>query len=252
MPTSRVARPDGSWGTVFHSVNTGKPGLIAVLRNGQRFVDESVPYHYFVQRMLSACEGLHPPGCYLICDQGSFSRYGLGYAKPLLPLRGLLGTQYLYRGDTVEDLARQIDVPEEALRATIEAYNAAALDGKDPQFGKGLHRFGRYMGDSTHPVGINVAPLRKGPFYAVWAQPGDIGSFAGVRTDSHARVVRKNGSVVEGLFAVGNDMASAFRGHYPGGGSMLGPAMTFGYAAGRALVDGDRSAVMSESSLDPA
>lgn len=38
---------------------------------------------------------------------------------------------------------------------------------------------------------------------------------------------------VEGLYAVGTDMASIMAGHYPSGGINLGPAMTFGYIAGR-------------------
>lgn len=241
MPTSKVARPDGAWGLVFHSVNTGKPGVIAVLRDGKRFVDESVPYHYFVQRMVAACGNTQPPGAFLICDQASFSRYGLGYAKPMLPQGRLLKTRYLYKAASVEDLAGQIGVTPAALAQTVRDYNAHAAQGQDPQFGKGSHRFGHYLGDAGHPLHPNLAPLLKAPFYAVWMQPGDIGSFAGVRTDERAQVLRPDGTAVPGLFAVGNDMASVFRGHYPGGGSMLGPGMTFGFVAAHALAAGPKN-----------
>lgn len=235
MPTSKVARPDGTWGLVFHSVNVGKPGVIAVLRDGKRFVDESVPYHYFVKSMVAACGDMQPPGAFVICDQASFRRYGLGYAKPLLPQGRLLKTRYLYKAASIEALAQQIGVEPGALAQTVKDYNVHAAQGQDPQFGKGTHRFGNYLGDASHPLSPNVAPLLQAPFYAVWMQPGDIGSFAGIRTNAQAQAMRPDGMVIPGLFAVGNDMASVFRGHYPGGGSMLGPGMTFGFVAGRTL-----------------
>jgi len=33
------------------------------------------------------------------------------------------------------------------------------------------------------------------------------------------------------LYACGNDMASVFRGYYPGGGATLGPGLVFAYRA---------------------
>ncbi|MOA33372.1 3-oxosteroid 1-dehydrogenase [compost metagenome] len=65
--------------------------------------------------------------------------------------------------------------------------------------------------------------------------PGSLGTFAGLRTDAMARVLDDDGQAIGGLFAVGNDMASVMDGHYPSGGITLGPGMTFGYLAGRAL-----------------
>lgn len=76
-----------------------------------------------------------------------------------------------------------------------------------------------------------------GPFYAVRIVPGEIGTFAGLATDEHARVLDKTGAPVPGLYAVGNDQASVFGGVYPGPGSTLGPAITFGYVAGRQISD---------------
>ena len=74
--------------------------------------------------------------------------------------------------------------------------------------------------------------------------PGSLGTFAGLRTDAAARVLGRDGAPIPGLFAVGNDMSSIMGGNYPSGGITLGPAMTFGYVAGRVLaglpVDGRR------------
>jgi succinate dehydrogenase/fumarate reductase flavoprotein subunit len=71
------------------------------------------------------------------------------------------------------------------------------------------------------------------PLYAVRIVPGSLGTFAGLKTDEHARVLDSRGAPIGGLYAAGNDMNSIMGGHYPGGGITLGPAMTFGWIAAR-------------------
>jgi succinate dehydrogenase/fumarate reductase flavoprotein subunit len=63
--------------------------------------------------------------------------------------------------------------------------------------------------------------------------PGSFGTFAGLKTDASARVPDADEVPIPGLYAAGTDMASVMGGHYPAGGINLGPAMTFGYIAGR-------------------
>jgi succinate dehydrogenase/fumarate reductase flavoprotein subunit len=63
--------------------------------------------------------------------------------------------------------------------------------------------------------------------------PGSFGTFAGLKTDGLARVLGRDNRPIAGLYAVGGDMASIMGGFYPSGGIALGPAMTFGYIAGR-------------------
>ena len=58
-----------------------------------------------------------------------------------------------------------------------------------------------------------------------------IGASAGIVTDTHARVLAGDGAPVEGLYAIGNDMASVMGGTYPGPGITIGPALTFAYVA---------------------
>ena len=62
---------------------------------------------------------------------------------------------------------------------------------------------------------------------------GDLGTYAGIKTDENARALDANGQPIAGLYAAGNDMASIMGGNYPGAGITLGPALTFGYIAGR-------------------
>lgn len=78
-----------------------------------------------------------------------------------------------------------------------------------------------------------MAPIERGPFYAVKVLPGSFGTFAELKTDASARVLDADEVPIPGLYAAGTDMASVMGGHYPAGGINLGPAMTFGYIAGR-------------------
>jgi succinate dehydrogenase/fumarate reductase flavoprotein subunit len=65
--------------------------------------------------------------------------------------------------------------------------------------------------------------------------PGCVGTVAGLATDERARVLGGDDRPIPGLSAVGNDEASVMGGHYPAGGVTIGPAVTFGYIADRAL-----------------
>ena len=62
---------------------------------------------------------------------------------------------------------------------------------------------------------------------------GDLGTFAGLKTNANAEVLDEAGKPLGGLYSVGNDAASIMGGNYPGGGITLGPALTFGYIAAR-------------------
>jgi predicted oxidoreductase len=48
---------------------------------------------------------------------------------------------------------------------------------------------------------------------------GDLGTYAGIRTDANARALDADGQVIAGLYAAGDDMASSVGGNYPGAGS---------------------------------
>jgi 3-oxosteroid 1-dehydrogenase len=75
--------------------------------------------------------------------------------------------------------------------------------------------------------------VEKGPFYAVTVVPGNVGTFGGVVTDSYARVLREDGSVIAGLYATGTTTAAVMGRTYPGAGCSIGPAFTWGYVAAK-------------------
>jgi succinate dehydrogenase/fumarate reductase flavoprotein subunit len=77
------------------------------------------------------------------------------------------------------------------------------------------------------------------PFYAVKVVVGDLGTYAGIATNGNAQVLDENKRPIPGLYAAGNDALSIMGGNYPGPGITLGPAMTFGWIAGRHLAQAD-------------
>lgn len=240
-PVSVLHRPDGSEERFPHLVtDRAKPGVIAVNRDGQRFVNESDSYHCFVEAML-ANGGANAP-CWLICDGEALNRYGLGLARPRpVDNRALIEAGYLLRADSLGELARLTGIDEAALHNTVASYNADAEQGVDRAFGKGSSAYNRYMGDPLHQPNPCLRPLTRAPYYAVRVLTGDLGSARGLVTNAQANVLDRHGTAIPGLYAAGNEMNSIMDGTYPGPGITLGPGLTFGYLAAsdiaRRLVD---------------
>lgn len=238
VPISRPPRGDGTLGTFPHFVDRSKPGVIAVTRSGRRFVNEAQSYHDFCQAMVKRCrdEGgeIAEIAAWFVADHKTFRRYGLGYAKPTpVPYKKLIKSGYLIQGKTIDDLAHQIGADPVQMAKTVQEFNKHALHGEDPEFGKGSTSYNRSLGDPNHKPNPCVAPVAKGPFYAVRLYVGDLGTFAGLKTNEYAQVLNEDCSPIKGLYSAGNDAASIMGGNYPGGGITLGPALTFGYIAAR-------------------
>jgi succinate dehydrogenase/fumarate reductase flavoprotein subunit len=239
-PVSLVPRRSGEPGVFPHFMDRQKPGRIAVTRAGKRFTNEADSYHDFVQAMVRACEEQDEVCAFLIADYHSLRRYGMGAARPRpVPYGHLLRSGYLVRGNTIAELAERAGIDADQLTRTVEAFNSAARRGEDPMFGRGRNAYNLYFGDPEQKPNPCVGPIERSPFFALKLVPGDLGTFAGLQTDEKARVVDRAGRPIAGLYAAGNDLASIFAGDYPGGGSTLGPGMTFGYIAGRDLAESD-------------
>ena len=240
-PVSVTRRSDGSQGVFPHLfLDRAKPGLIAVNSAAKRFVNEASSYHDFVEGMYQSHRTVPTLPAYLICEADFVRKYGLGAVHPgTTDLAPHARNGYLVTGSSIEDLATRLQLDPAALGATIDRYNAHARTGKDTDFGKGDTELNRFNGDPAQRPNPCIAEIRKGPFVALQVWPAEIGTSAGLQTDAHGRVLDSQGQPVQGLYACGNDMASVMQGTYPGPGTTLGPALTFGYrvamhAAGRA------------------
>lgn len=239
-PVSLV--PDGRGGIKRfpHLIERAKPGFIAVDRGGRRFVNEADSYHDFMQALFDRTPKGEVPHAWLICDHRAQRRFGLGWSKPFpFPLRPYLRNGYLRRGRTVTALAEACDLPAGALERTIRDFNRHAETGADPEFGRGASAYNRVQGASWNKPNASLGPLETAPFYAVRIVPGSLGTFAGLKTTPAGQAIDDAGTPIQGLYVIGNDMASIMGGHYPSGGITLGPGMTFGFVVGRVLAGQD-------------
>jgi succinate dehydrogenase/fumarate reductase flavoprotein subunit len=233
MPSSVMQDGDGEPLVFPHiMLDRAKPGLLAVDRTGRRFVNEANSYHDFVDAMVHANRATASVPAYLICDRSFVRDYGIGLVHPgARNLDRFVRAGYLVEGDTVEDLARKIGVAADALADTVARYNRYAESGTDEEFGRGTTRLNRFNGDAANTPNPCLRPIGPGPYYAVTVWPSDLASAAGLRTDANGRVLTASGTRLRGLYAVGTDAASIFRGTYPGPGTMIGPALVFGWRA---------------------
>ena len=241
MPVSKVPYGDGKFGVFPHLLDRYKPGVIGVMADGQRFCNESNSYHDVGVDMIAAAQkhGTGPDTVmWLVCDKTTLGKYGLGFVKPApMPIGRFLRNGYLTEGKTLADLAKACGIDAAGLEATVRTYNQGAVQGVDAQFARGTTAFNRYLADPANQPNPCVAPIEKGPYYAVKVVMGDLGTFDGIQTTVVGEVKKRDGSVIDGLYAVGNDRASIMGGNYPAAGITHGPNMTFGYVTGNHIAD---------------
>lgn len=205
------------------------PPSIIVDGAGNRFTNEASPYVTFVHAQLA---GKHDPA-WMIFDGKAKSRYQIG---GLLPGQKFPKAWYesglLHSADSVGALAAKIGIPADQLEATVTRFNRFAEAGHDDDFGRGESAYDNYYGDPTLPE-PTMDTLEKAPYYAIRMRAGDLGTKGGLQYNANAQVLRTDGSVIEGLYAVGNTSAAVMGNDYAGAGATIGPAMVFGFVAAR-------------------
>ncbi|HEX3286056.1 MAG TPA: FAD-binding protein [Mycobacterium sp.] len=225
LPSVFVADPRA------RSIGQGRqrPGTIYVDGSGKRFCNESNSY-VEVGKAMYANKAVP---CWQIFDEGYVGRYVSG-ANPLQRRRlpgEVIETGAVVRGDTVADLARQIDVPAAALEQAVQRFNEFAAKGLDPDFGRGQSAYNICLGDPGYKPNAALGPLDKPPFYAARVFPADVGTCGGVITNEHAQVLDENDRAIEGLYATGNITATVMGRTYLGAGGSIANTMVFGYVA---------------------
>jgi predicted oxidoreductase len=143
---------------------------------------------------------------------------------------------WVTRADDLPALADRIGVPGDALAATVARFDELVATGHDDDFLRGDSAYDGWCGDqSRYPDReATLGPLDTAPYYAVELHSSTLGTKGGPRTDVDGAVLDVDGAVIPGLFAAGNVMAAPTGMVYGGAGGTLGPALVFGYRAGRA------------------
>lgn len=217
------------------------PRTIMVNSRGQRFTNEAANYNalggVFHAFDPSEFRYVNQP-CWILFDQGWADRYG-GYGIQA----GETVPDWIERSDTVAGLAELIGIPSDALVQTIERWNANVADGEDHDFRRGDSAFDGWCGDRAHYPGrmATLGPLDEPPYYAAPLYSSTLGTKGGPRTSVDGEVLDVDGDVIPGLFAVGNAMAAPTGMVYGGAGGTLGPALVFGYRAGRRAAGAEAS-----------
>ncbi|WP_460774869.1 FAD-dependent oxidoreductase [Microbacterium sp. GXF7504] len=240
---------DAWWGATAQTVDGGRqhgfilnersdPWSIVVDQSGRRYLNESESYVDFGHHMLERDRTVPAIPSWLVMDH----RHRMRFLNSTLMIPGaaakLTAAGELVRAATLPDLARAMGVDEQVFLAEVTRFNGFARRGKDDDFGRGDTAYDRYYSSPLARPNPNLGAIERGPFTALKIYPGDLGTKGGLVTDEHARVLREDGSVIEGLYAAGNTTASVMGHTYPGPGSTIGPAGVFGYlgalhAAGR-------------------
>lgn len=213
---------------------TAAPHCILVDRTGVRYMNEGGSYMAYCRGMLERHRSVPAIPGWAIFDQQYMDTYMLagtmpGGAKP----RSWYDQGYLKQGDSLASLARRIGVEPGTLEATVERFNGFVADNRDADFGRGERAYDRWLGDPLHWPSETLGRIDTAPFYAVEVVPGDVGTYGGVLTDEHARVLRADGTPIPGLYATGVATGSVMGRIYPGAGCSIGPAFTFGYLAAK-------------------
>ena len=169
--------------------------------------------------------------------------------------------QWVIEGSTLGDLAQKIDERlrqlanrssgssvvdgtrlaadfPARLRRTIDDFNEFAAKGEDGEFARGSTPIQVSWGSVPREGDSRPNPTMRpfsasGPYYCTLLCAGTLDTCGGPEIDGQGRVLKPDGSPIEGLYGAGNCVASLTGQAYWSAGSTLGPAITIGYLAGR-------------------
>jgi hypothetical protein len=203
----------------------GQAGGLVVDRHGRRFVNEAANYNDLGRALHgfdTSYEFSRVPS-WLVFD----ATRRAAAVGPLSPESA--DPEWLVTDSSLVGLAGKIGLPAHALSESVDRFNGLASGGVDLDFGRGSFRFDRFSAGTS-----SLAPVAEAPFYAFPVLPGCLGTKGGLKIDGEGRVLHINGGIIPGLHAAGNATANPFGCAYPGAGGTIGPALTFGWFAGRA------------------
>ena len=183
-------------------------GAILVNREGVRFTNETG-----TRDAVSAAEVEQTGGnVWLIANQEMYEGSAV--------IKKLDKSGYLVKGDTLEDLAAAMEFDATATAAllqTVETWSSYVASGTDSDF--------------SRDIGTPLTDLSTGPYYAVNVGPGIHHCMGGVKINSDAQVISKDGTPIPGLYAAG-EVTGGIHGANRLGGNAVADIVVFGRIAG--------------------
>jgi succinate dehydrogenase/fumarate reductase flavoprotein subunit len=222
---------------MLHDFDAGPASMcdmpfLAVNREGKRFVNETVDMSLFNNYLRDAKNAGH----YCQIFDSNYMTQAAKWPGKLVPPEGL--KNYMpddpspkkgvfdslintHVADTLEELARKLEVDPRNFVATVKRYNEVVASGKDSDFGKPADR---------------LIPVLQGPFYGIHRRVRVSTICSGILIDENHQALDADGKPIKGLYAIGN-LGGGFYGgvDYPLTvfGLSLGRCYTFGYLTGR-------------------
>lgn len=209
------------------------PGAIVVNGLGQRFAsefDHNIGY-ILDHRDPATGQPINLPA-WVIGDQ--FLMRG----SPVLRWYAARSPGWVRQARDIASLAKLINLPADALQATVERFNSFCRQGRDHDYRRGESAWERYKsaaGGPANSTANSLKELNRPPFVAIPFNRSILGTKGGARTTIDAQVLRPDGTIIDGLFCAGNAMANPFGTKAVGAGTTLGPCMTWGYIAARRM-----------------
>lgn len=179
-------------------------GGILVNKEGERFIDELETRDVVSEAIINQTDSI----AYLTVSQN--------IADDNKSLQGYIDNGHALEGETIEDLAAEIDVDSNVLEETIQSYNDAVANGEDPEHGR---------------TSFSNA-LAEGPFFAIPVTPGIHHTMGGLTITSESEVLNTNEEVIPGLYAAGEVTGGIHGGNRIGGNAVL-DIVVFGRIAGQ-------------------
>lgn len=184
-----------------------------VNKKGRRFVCEDATYAYHYRAIFQQEKQLNGP-TYMIFGESSLEAPSAPWNKETLAKDVADGV--VIKANTIEELAKLINVDAANLAATLNTWNNDMKNGgKDTQFDRV---------DGLKPI--------TGPFYAYKNVSFNLGSLGGVKINTNAQAIGVNGEVIPRLYAGGLNAGGWIGNYYPGSGTAIIGTVHWGRRAG--------------------
>ncbi len=197
-----------------------QPWEIYVNARGDRFVREDMPS---VDARENALMEQPDRRYWVIFDQAILEAappIAIGWTQVEMAAAFTAGYPSFHRAETLGALADMAGIEAEGLERAVRSYNYGVATGND------------FLGRTHLPL-----PIGQGPFYAIRQQASTITTSAGLAVNQSLQVIRRDGSVIPGLYAAGEVLgAGQTMGRAFCGGMMVTPALTFGRLLGQSII----------------